>query len=110
MQTFIEYRQAPALHKRLVKAAAFSMLGIDALIMIHHFASVCEGDILEIGAFLGGSTIAAGLGVRDSGREKKIISVETGGLILKVITSRAKISSKISRKIWRAPICSIPSL
>jgi len=79
MQTLIEYRQAPALHKRLVKAAAFSMLGIDALILIHHFASACEGDILEIGAFLGGSTIAAGLGVRDSGREKKIISVEPGG-------------------------------
>ena len=71
MQTLIEYRQAKALHHRLEKAATVSMLGIDALIMIHHFARLCEGDILEIGSFLGGSTIAAGLGVRDSGGKRK---------------------------------------
>jgi predicted O-methyltransferase YrrM len=55
------------------------MLDIDVLIMIHHFAKRCEGDILEIGSFVGGSTIAAGLGVRDSGQKKKIISIEPGG-------------------------------
>ena len=55
------------------------MLGIDVLILVYHFAKVAKGDILEIGSFLGGSTTAAGLGARDSGTPKKIISIEPGG-------------------------------
>ena len=79
MQKLIEYRYQKALHHQLMKAADHSMLGIDVLILIYHFARVADGDILEIGSFVGGSTIAAGLGARDSGRRKKIISVEPGG-------------------------------
>jgi predicted O-methyltransferase YrrM len=79
MQRLIEYRYQKALHHRLVKAADHSMLGIDVLVLIYHFARVAEGGILEIGSFVGGSTIAAGLGARDSGRRKKIISIELGG-------------------------------
>jgi hypothetical protein len=78
MQKLIEYRYQKALHHRLMKAADHSMLGIDVLILNYHFARVAEGDILEIGSFVGGSTIAAGLGARDSGRRKKIISIELG--------------------------------
>ena len=33
----------------------------------------------EIGSFVGGSTVAAGLGARDSGKPNKIISIEPGG-------------------------------
>jgi predicted O-methyltransferase YrrM len=62
-----------------MKAADHSMLGIDVLVLIYHFARVAEGNILEIGSFVGGSTIAAGLGARDSGRRKKITSIEPGG-------------------------------
>ncbi|HEX7531177.1 MAG TPA: class I SAM-dependent methyltransferase [Pyrinomonadaceae bacterium] len=79
MQKLIEYRYQKALHHQLMKAADHSMLGIDVLVLIYHFARVAEGDILEIGSFVGGSTIAAGLGARDSGRRKKIISIELGG-------------------------------
>jgi predicted O-methyltransferase YrrM len=79
MQKLIEYRYQKALHHQLMKAADHSMLGIDVLVLIYHFARIAEGDILEIGSFVGGSTIAAGLGVRDSGRQKKIISIEVGG-------------------------------
>jgi predicted O-methyltransferase YrrM len=79
MQKLIEYRYQKALHHQLMKAADHSMLGIDVLVLIYHFAKVAEGDILEIGSFVGGSTIAAGLGARDSGRQKKIISIELGG-------------------------------
>ena len=79
MQRLIEYRYQKALHHRLMKAADHSMLDIDVLILIYHFAKIAKGDILEIGSFLGGSTIAAGLGARDSGSPKKIISIEPGG-------------------------------
>jgi predicted O-methyltransferase YrrM len=79
MRKLIEYRHAKALHHQLMKAADHSMLDIDVLVLIYHFAKVSEGDILEIGSFVGGSTIAAGMGARDSGKRKKIISIELGG-------------------------------
>ena len=79
MQRLIQIRYQKALHHQLMKAADHSMLSIDVLVLIYHFAKTDEGSILEIGSFLGASTIAAGLGARDSGKQKKIISIETGG-------------------------------
>lgn len=79
MQKLIDYRYQKALHHQLMKAADHSMLGVDVLVLIYHFAKIAEGDILEIGSFVGGSTIAAGLGARDSGGQKKLISIEPGG-------------------------------
>jgi predicted O-methyltransferase YrrM len=79
MQRLIEYRYQKALHHQLMKAADHSMLSIDVLVLIYHFAKITEGSILEIGSFVGASTIAAGLGARDSGRRNKIISIEPGG-------------------------------
>jgi predicted O-methyltransferase YrrM len=64
-----------------MKGAEHSMLGIDALVLIYHFAKLSVGDILEIGAYVGGATIAIALGVRDSGVEKKIISIERGARV-----------------------------
>jgi predicted O-methyltransferase YrrM len=81
MQKLIEYRYEKALHHQLMKAADHSMLGIDVLVLIYHFAKITEGDILEIGSFVGGSTIAAGMGARDSGRRKRLISIEPGGAL-----------------------------
>jgi predicted O-methyltransferase YrrM len=78
MRKLIEYRQQKALHHQLMKAAECSMLGIDAIVMIYHCAKVSVGDILEIGSYVGGATIAVAMGVRDSGTEKKIISIERG--------------------------------
>ena len=51
------------------------MLGIDAIVMLYHCAKVSAGDILEVGAYTGGATIAMGMGVRDSGTRKEKSSV-----------------------------------
>jgi len=67
MRKLIEYRQQKALHHQLMKAADCSMLGIDAIVMLYHCAKVSVGDIIEVGAYTGGATIAMAMGVRDSG-------------------------------------------
>jgi Methyltransferase domain len=59
-----------------MKAAECSMLGIDTLVMLYHCAKVSVGDILEVGSYVGGATIAMAMGVRDSSAQKKIISIE----------------------------------
>jgi hypothetical protein len=78
MRKLIEYRQEKALHHQLMKAAECSMLGIDALVILYHCAKVSVGNILEVGSYIGGATIAMAMGVRDSSAEKKIISIERG--------------------------------
>jgi hypothetical protein len=78
MRTLIECRQQKALHHQLMKAAECSMLSIDAIVMLYHCAKVSAGNILEVGSYVGGATIALAMGVRDSGEEKKIISIERG--------------------------------
>ena len=81
MHTVMAYRHQP-IHSDLMKIRdKYSMLHLDVLILIYHFAKLCSGAILEIGAFVGGATIAAAFGVRDSGQEKKLISIEPGGAL-----------------------------
>ena len=79
MQTLMQFRQKP-IHSALLKIRnKYSMLHLDVLILIYHFSKICSGAILEIGAFVGGATIAAAFGVRDSGQQKKLIAIEPGG-------------------------------
>jgi L-amino acid N-acyltransferase YncA len=79
MHALMQYRQEP-IHSQLLKIRdKYSMLHLDVLILIYHFAKVCSGPIVEIGAFLGGATIAAAFGVRDSGKRKTLIAIEQGG-------------------------------
>ena len=78
MRKLVEYRQQKALHHQLMKAAECSMLGIDAIVMLYHCAKVSVGDVLEVGAYIGGATIAMAMGVRDSDMQKKVISIERG--------------------------------
>jgi hypothetical protein len=81
MHTLMEYRHKP-IHSELTKIRdKHSMLHLDVLILIYHFAKICSGQILEIGAFVGGATIAAAFGVRDCGQNKKLIAIEPGGSI-----------------------------
>jgi L-amino acid N-acyltransferase YncA len=81
MHTLMQYRHE-SIHSRLLKIRdKYSMLHLDVLILIYHFAKICSGDILEIGAFVGGATIAAAFGKRDSGRNKKLITIEPGGSV-----------------------------
>jgi len=81
MHSVMAYRHEP-IHSELMKIRdKYSMLHVDVLILVYHFAKLCSGAILEIGAFVGGATIAAAVGVRDSGQEKKLIAVEPGGSV-----------------------------
>ena len=79
METVLEYRREP-IAKELEKIRhKHSMLHIDVLLLIYYFAKTTARSVLEIGAYLGGGTIAAAWGVRDSGRDRSIISIEPGG-------------------------------
>src|SRR5215471_8557724 len=83
MRALIECRNQTELRRELEKVADHSMLAADVLILIYYFAKTAVGGVLEIGSFLGGATIAACLGVRDSGQAKKIVSIEPGGYLKK---------------------------
>jgi L-amino acid N-acyltransferase YncA/predicted O-methyltransferase YrrM len=79
MHLLMQYRHE-AIHSKLLKIRdKYSMLHLDVLILIYHFAKICSGHILEIGACVGGATIAAAFGVRDSGQQKKLVAIEPGG-------------------------------
>jgi predicted O-methyltransferase YrrM len=78
METLVQRRQEP-IRNELEQIRKLSMLHLDVLLLIYHFAKSCPGQILEIGAFLGGATMAAALGVRDSGTQKRLVSIEPGG-------------------------------
>jgi hypothetical protein len=59
LRTLMQYRQEP-IHSVLLKIRdKYSMLHLDVLLLIYHFAKICSGSILEIGAFVGDATIAA---------------------------------------------------
>ena len=104
MQRLIEYRYQKALHHRLMKAADHSMLAIDVLVLIYHMAKVSQGAILEIGSFLGASTIAAGLGARDSGKPRKFISIEPGGRLRDHRLATRDIFRDLKRNLARADL------
>jgi predicted O-methyltransferase YrrM len=79
MYQLTEYR-SQEIRQRLEKVgSAASMLHLDVLLLIYHFAKVAPGNVLEIGPYIGGSTVAAAFGARESDTPKKIISVEAGG-------------------------------
>ncbi|HEY2139529.1 MAG TPA: hypothetical protein VGH00_05575 [Chthoniobacterales bacterium] len=42
MERLIEYRYDKPLHHRLMKAADYSMLDIDVLVLIYHMAKICD--------------------------------------------------------------------
>jgi predicted O-methyltransferase YrrM len=56
-----------------------SMLHVDVLLLLRILAASGHGGILEIGAYIGGSTIAIALGIRE-GLSRQFISIEMGGI------------------------------
>ncbi len=56
-----------------------SMLHADVLTLLYHFGAYSSGNILELGPFIGGSTIALAWGMRDAHRAHQIVTVELGG-------------------------------
>src|SRR5438067_4502160 len=79
LRELMEYRSSDVRHRLEKVGRAASMLHMDVLLLIYHFARFGQGNILEIGPYIGGSTIAAAFGARESGMRKKIVSIEAGG-------------------------------
>jgi predicted O-methyltransferase YrrM len=102
MQRLIECRYDKPLHHQIMKAADYSMLDEDVLVLICHMAKVCEGGVLEIGSFLGASTVAAGLGIRASGRAKKFLSIEPGGRLKDHRLASKDIFRDLTKRVSRA--------
>ncbi len=110
MQTLMHCRQEP-IHSALLKIRdKYSMLHLDVLILIYHFAKICSGSILEIGAFVGGATIAAAFGVRDSGRQKKLIAIEPGGSVKHKRLSTRNILRDLERNLARHRVSEMVTL
>src|SRR5205085_132618 len=110
MQRLIEIRYDKPLHHQLMKAADYSMLSEDVLVLIYHMAKICDGGILEIGSFLGASTVAAGLGVRASRREKGFISIEPGGALKDHKLATRNIFKDLTKHIARAGLANAVTL
>lgn len=102
MRSLIAYRYDKPLHHQLMKAADYSMLDIDVLVLVYHMAKICEGGILEIGSFLGASTVAAGLGARASGQPKDFMSIEPGGRLKDHRLATRNIFRDLSKHVSRA--------
>ena len=110
MHTLMQYRHEP-IHSELLKIRdKYSMLHLDVLILIYHFAKICSGHILEIGAFVGGATIAAAFGVRDSGDNKKLIAIEPGGSVKHKRLGTRNILRDLERNLARQRVSKIVSL
>ncbi len=110
MHRLMAYRHEP-IHSELMKIRdKYSMLHLDVLILIYHFAKLCSGAILEIGAFVGGATIAAALGVRDSGQEKKLIAIEPGGSVKHKRLGTRDILRDLERNLARERVANMVTL
>src|ERR1051326_4472756 len=101
LRTLMEYLSS-AVRQRLEKVGrAASMLHMDVLLLIYHFARFGEGQILEIGPYMGGSTVAAAYGVRESAGPKKIVSIEAGGRLKHFRLSSRNIIKDLKKNLAR---------
>jgi hypothetical protein len=74
------------------------------------FCKICSGSILEIGAFVGGAAIAAAFGVRDSGRQKKLIAIEPGGSVKHKRLGTRNILRDLERNLARQRVSEMVTL
>src|SRR5881398_1869744 len=110
MHTLMAYRHEP-IHSELMKIRdKYSMLHLDVLILIYHFAKMCSGAVLEIGAFIGGATIAAAFGIRDSDRRKKLIAIEPGGSVKHKRLGTRNILRNLERNLARQRVSRMVTL
>ena len=110
MHTLMEYRHKP-IHSALLKIRdKYSMLHLDVLLLVYHFATICSGAILEIGAFVGGATIAAAFGVRDLGQQKKLLTIEPGGSVKHKRLGTRNILRDLERNLAREGVADLVTL
>src|SRR5437773_9723096 len=101
LRKLMEYRSSGVRHRLEKVGRAASMLHTDVLLLIYHFAGISSGNILEIGPYVGGSTIAAAFGARESGTRKKIISIEAGGSLKHFRLSSRNIIKDLKKNLVR---------
>src|SRR5437762_2429666 len=110
MYTLMQYRHE-SIHSQLMKIRdRYSMLHLDVLILIYHFAKTCSGAIVEIGAFVGGATIAAAFGIRDSGQNKRLIAIEPGGSVKHKRLGTRNILRDLERNLTRERVRDLVTL
>ena len=97
----MEYRSSEVRHRLEKVGRAASMLHMDVLLLIYHFARFGEGNILEIGPYMGGSTIAAAFGARESATPKKLVSIEAGGRLQHFRLSSKNIVKDLRKNLKR---------
>jgi predicted O-methyltransferase YrrM len=101
LRTLMEYRSAEV-RQRLEKVGReASMLHVDVLLLIYHLARFSVGDVLEIGPYVGGSTIAAAFGARESGTQKQIVTIEAGGSVKHFRLSSRNIIKDLKKNLAR---------
>jgi len=101
LRKLMEYRSSDVRHRLEKVGRAASMLHTDVLLLIYHFARFSSENILEIGPYVGGSTIAAAFGARESGMRKKIISIEAGGKLKHFRLSSRNIIKDLKKNLLR---------
>lgn len=101
LRTLMEYRSSAVRHRLEKVGRATSMLHMDVLLLIYHFARFGEGNILEIGPYIGGSTVAAAYGGRESAISKKIVSIEAGGRLKHFRLSSRNIIKDLKKNLAR---------
>jgi predicted O-methyltransferase YrrM len=79
MKALVLHRHRPIAATLHSVGKRHSMLHRDVLTLLYFLARKTKGDILEIGAYVGGSTIAEAYGMRASGRSRAVVTVENGG-------------------------------
>ncbi len=110
MHTLMEYRHK-SIHSELLKIRdKYSMLHLDALILVYHFAKISGGAILEIGAFVGGATIAAAFGIRDSEEKKKLLTIEPGGSVKHKRLGTRNILRDLQRNLAKEHVANLVTL
>lgn len=81
MSYLIPYNRSLPIFQKLTKlnTDSVSMLHPDVLSLMYHLAAHGSGPVLEIGPYVGGSTIAIGWGLQERSTPGKVVSVELGG-------------------------------
>lgn len=110
MQTLVRYRQEPIHAQLSAMRRKVSMLHLDVLLLIYHFAKTCAGHVLEIGAFVGGATIAAAFGIRDAGTMKALIAVEPGGSVKHKTLGTKNILRDLKRNLAKQRVADMVTL
>ncbi len=73
------YRSLPAYAEFVEINQKISMLHPDLLAILYHLAGNTMGGILEIGPYIGGSTVAMSKGITNFSGSGSIVSIEKGG-------------------------------